>query len=85
MLLSPFYAVVGVLKGFDQLVNIVLDETVEILQAATSGAAATGAGATPATRNLGLIVCRGPNITVVCPDDGMREIDNPFVAGGDEE
>jgi U6 snRNA-associated Sm-like protein LSm7 len=77
---------VGVLKGFDQLVNIVLDETVEILQAATSGAAAAaGSPSAPATRNLGLIVCRGPNITVVCPDDGMREIDNPFVAGGDEE
>jgi hypothetical protein len=34
---------------------------------------------------LGLIVCRGPNITVLAPDDGMVEIENPFLqAEGDE-
>ena len=33
------------------------------------------------TRYLGLIVCRGPGITVVGPDDGMIQIDNPFLGG----
>ncbi len=41
---------------------------------------------TEETRTLGLVVCRGPNITVLSPEDGMVEIENPFVAaGGDGE
>ncbi len=69
-------AVVGVLKGFDQLVNIVLDDTTEYLP--------TPAGGAGATRYLGLVVCRGPAITVVGPEDGMEEIANPFLGGDDE-
>ena len=34
----------------------------------------------PHTRNLGLVVLRGPTITVLCPVDGLEEIDNPFAA-----
>ena len=66
--------VVGTLKGFDGLVNVVLDDTTEELQAPAGG------GAAP-TRYLGLIVCRGPNVLVVGPDEGLREIANPFVEG----
>lgn len=33
---------------------------------------------TGATRNLGLIVARGPTVMLVCPEDGMEEIANPF-------
>ncbi len=73
--------VVGTLKGFDGLVNVVLDDTTEELPAA-AGAAAPGPGAAPATRYLGLVVCRGPNVLVLGPDDGLREIANPF---GEEE
>jgi len=29
-------------------------------------------------KNLGLIVCRGTAITLICPTDGMTEIANPF-------
>lgn len=35
---------------------------------------------TDETRGLGLVVCRGPQVTVVCPEDELREIPNPFVA-----
>jgi hypothetical protein len=39
-----------------------------------------------ASRNLGLLVCRGTNVTVVIPENGMQEIENPFGAGeGDAE
>ena len=31
------------------------------------------------TRNLGLVVCRGPTIIIVHPQDSMEQISNPFV------
>ena len=63
--------VVGTLKGFDGLVNVVLDDTTEFpLPDAPAGSA---------QRYLGLVVCRGTNVTVLGPDDGMVEIANPFV------
>ena len=34
----------------------------------------------PTTRNLGLVVLRGPTITLLSPVDGYEEIANPFVA-----
>ena len=110
----------GVLKGYDQLVNLVLDEAVEYLRGASDGGRGGGAGrrcraardekpdraptltaerrplpAAPAdpadatrlldeTRGLGLVVCRGPNITVLAPDDGMVEIPNPFLEAAEE-
>ena len=75
--------VVGTLKGFDGLVNVVLDDTTEELPAAAAGAA--GAAAPAATRYLGLVVCRGPNVLVVGPDEGLREIANPFGDDGEGE
>ena len=33
---------------------------------------------TDETRSLGLIVCRGTAVTLVCPCEGMAEIANPF-------
>lgn len=33
---------------------------------------------TEQTRKLGLVVCRGTQITLICPIDGMEEIANPF-------
>lgn len=35
-------------------------------------------------RGLGLVVCRGPNITVLAPEDGMVSIENPFQAEAEE-
>lgn len=31
------------------------------------------------TRHLGLVVCRGTSVILVCPMDGMETIANPFV------
>jgi len=32
------------------------------------------------TRQLGLVVCRGTSVVLICPVDGMEAIANPFVA-----
>lgn len=50
----------GVLKGFDSLMNLVVDE-VEM-----DG------------RKLGLVICRGTQISMISPLQGMHEISNPF-------
>jgi U6 snRNA-associated Sm-like protein LSm7 len=31
------------------------------------------------TRALGLVVCRGTAVVVICPVDGMESIPNPFI------
>ncbi|AQK46466.1 LSM7-like [Zea mays] len=60
--------VTGTLKGYDQLLNLVLDEAVENERGKT--------------RQLGLIVCRGTAVMLVSPTDGTDEIANPFLADG---
>ncbi|CAN0103110.1 unnamed protein product, partial [Sphacelaria rigidula] len=35
---------------------------------------------TDETRELGLVVCRGTQVSLISPTDGMEEIENPFVA-----
>lgn len=35
------------------------------------------------TRKIGLVVCRGTQISLISPSEGMEEIANPF--GEDEE
>ncbi|KAG5338153.1 hypothetical protein E4T56_gene8436 [Termitomyces sp. T112] len=60
--------VTGILKGYDQLLNLVLDEVEEELQEPE-----------PHSRALGLVVLRGPTITLLSPVDGSEEISNPFV------
>jgi len=61
--------VTGILKGYDQLLNLVLDEVEEDIFEPE-----------PYTRSLGLTVLRGPTITLLSPVDGLEEIANPFVA-----
>ena len=34
---------------------------------------------------LGLVVCRGTQVSLICPSDGMEEIANPFEAVEEEE
>eukprot|EP00501_MAST-03F_sp_TOSAG23-6_P001779 GSMAST32.ASY1.ANO1.1857.1 assembled CDS len=63
----------GLLKGFDQLVNLVLDECVEYIRDPEDEYRIT-----KKTRKLGLCVCRGTTVMAVCPVDGMEEIANPF-------
>ncbi|KVH97061.1 Like-Sm (LSM) domain-containing protein, partial [Cynara cardunculus var. scolymus] len=64
----------GTLKGYDQLLNLVLDEAVEFLRDADDPLKTTDQ-----TRRLGLIVCRGTAVMLVSPTDGTEEIANPFI------
>ncbi|WCJ18962.1 U6 snRNA-associated Sm-like protein LSm7 [Euphorbia peplus] len=66
--------VTGTLKGYDQLLNLVLDEAVEYLRDADDPLKTTDQ-----TRQLGLIVCRGTAVMLVSPTDGTDEIANPFI------
>ncbi|KAI9224686.1 hypothetical protein BC828DRAFT_372820 [Blastocladiella britannica] len=70
--------VVGVLKGFDTLSNLVLDETVETIREETEDTIIEK------QRSLGMLVARGPTVMTIAPADGLEEIDNPFVAAGGE-
>ncbi|KAH6904460.1 hypothetical protein BKA70DRAFT_1373505 [Coprinopsis sp. MPI-PUGE-AT-0042] len=62
--------VIGVLKGYDQLLNLVLDDVEEEVSASNPYK----------KRSLGLVVLRGPTVTLVSPLDGFEEIANPFLA-----
>jgi len=70
----------GVLKGYDELVNLVLDDTDEFLRDLNNPNTITGK-----TRKLGLVVVRGTQVSLVSPEDGMEEISNPFIATTEEE
>ncbi|KAE9403749.1 U6 snRNA-associated Sm-like protein LSm7, partial [Gymnopus androsaceus JB14] len=61
--------VTGVLKGYDQLLNLVLDDVEEEVELPE-----------PRKRSLGLAVLRGPTIILLSPVDGSEEIANPFLA-----
>ena len=63
----------GVLKGYDPLLNIVLDNCIEYLRDPDDPYKLTDD-----TRTLGLVVCRGTAVTLVCPMEGMEAIANPF-------
>ena len=64
----------GVLKGFDKLDNLVLDNCVEFLRDPEDPYRLT-----ERTRKLGLVVCRSTQICLIAPLDGMEEIENPFL------
>ena len=72
--------VVGVLKGYDALLNLVLDDTKEFLKDPDDPYKLLDE-----TRSLGLTVSRGTSVMLVCPTDGFEEIANPFLQDeGDE-
>ena len=91
------YIATGILKGYDQLLNLVLDGTIEHVQGMTPlllwhiipivwYRALFGTAApddpfkiTDETRNLGLVVCRGTAVVLICPADSMETIANPFI------
>ncbi|KAJ2817526.1 U6 snRNP-associated protein Lsm7 [Coemansia furcata] len=66
--------VTGILKGSDQLLNIVLDNANETIRDPED----TESSETR-QRHIGLVVLRGPSIILVSPTDGSEEIENPFV------
>ncbi|KAJ1499898.1 Sm-like protein lsm7 [Coelomomyces lativittatus] len=71
--------VTGILKGFDLLTNLVLDDTTEVLRENKEDTIYEH------TRSLGLLVARGPSVVMIAPLDGTEEIENPFVNYINEE
>lgn len=69
--------VTGTLKGYDQLLNLVLDDAVEHLRDPADHMRQHSSGK---TRKLGLTVSRGTSVMCVSPLDGLEEISNPFVS-----
>ncbi|KAI9808131.1 MAG: Sm-like protein lsm7 [Sarcosagium campestre] len=63
--------VVGTLKGYDQLMNLVLDDVKETLRDEEGN---------ESSRPLGLVVARGTLLVLISPLDGSEEIANPFDA-----
>lgn len=61
--------VVGVLKGYDQLMNLVMDDVEELLHDPSSGSV------TGERRTLGLAVLRGTNLMLISPVDGFDIIE----------
>ncbi|KAF2076885.1 hypothetical protein CYY_001787 [Polysphondylium violaceum] len=63
----------GILKGYDQLVNITLDQTQEFIRDPQDPLTVTDE-----KRFLGLVVCRGSSVMMVCPTEGCMSIPNPY-------
>ncbi|KAL7566186.1 hypothetical protein ACA910_011261 [Epithemia clementina (nom. ined.)] len=70
----------GILRGYDDLVNLVLDNCEEFLRDPDNSNQMTDK-----TRKLGLVVIRGTQVSLVAPTDGMEEIENPFLASAEDE
>lgn len=78
--LSGGREVEGKLTGFDQLMNLVLEDTVEKLRDVNDRTKFTGS-----TRKLGKIIIRGPLLLAISPKDGFETISNPFVSDSSQE
>ena len=70
----------GTLRGFDELVNLVLDDCDEYLRDPEDNERITDK-----SRKLGLVVVRGTQVSLVSPQEGVEEIANPFEVQGNEE
>ncbi|KAK0318837.1 U6 snRNP-associated protein Lsm7 [Friedmanniomyces endolithicus] len=66
----------GMLKGYDQLMNLVLDNVKEVTRDDEGNTS---------SRSLGLLVARGTLLVLISPVDGSEEIENPFVQADDDE
>ncbi|KAF2104162.1 U6 snRNA-associated Sm-like protein LSm7 [Rhizodiscina lignyota] len=67
--------VTGLLKGYDQLMNLVLDEVKEVMRDDEGNTS---------HRSLGLLVARGTLLVTIAPVDGSEEIANPFLEEEEE-
>lgn len=70
----------GILRGYDELVNLVLDDCDEFLRDPEDSEKVTDQ-----TRRLGLVVVRGTQVSLVSPQEGVEEIANPFLVGDEDE
>ncbi|CAK7224711.1 U6 snRNP-associated protein Lsm7 [Sporothrix curviconia] len=64
----------GILKGFDPLLNMVLDDAQEKMRNAEGEVK---------SRSLGLAVIRGTHITTLHPVEGSESIANPYLAAAE--
>lgn len=70
----------GILKGWDPLVNLVLDDAVEEMRDPLDPYRQSGK-----ERKLGLLVARGTSVMTISPASGMHQlIENPFVERASE-
>ncbi|MES1921742.1 Sm-like protein lsm7 [Bonamia ostreae] len=69
----------GVLKGYDPLLNLVIDQGEENLQKDCEDSSKDVAK----TRKLGLAVCKGNCVMTVYPQNGSKIIENPFTGNDD--
>lgn len=67
--------ITGTLKGFDQLMNLVLEDVVENIRDADDESVLT-----KETRDLGLVVVRCTSLLTISPVDGSESIENPFIS-----
>lgn len=65
--------IVGVLKGFDQLMNLVLEDVVETLRDPEDESFLTDK-----TRQLGTVIVRGPQMLSLSPLDGCESFTPNF-------
>ncbi|KAA6393250.1 MAG: putative U6 snRNA-associated protein [Streblomastix strix] len=72
--LSGGREVEGILKGYDNVNNIVLDDCVEFIRDPRDSGVLTGE-----TRKLGLAICRGTSVICSYPVEGTEAIENPFL------
>jgi len=63
----------GILKGYDTLVNLVLDDCEEMVRDPEDPYKLTNE-----KRSLGLVVARGTAVMLINPEEGTEEIANPF-------
>lgn len=68
--------VIGILKGYDQLLNLVIDQACEQDGTLTSQILSLILG--KRRRNLGLAVLKGSQIIHISPSENLAEISNPF-------
>lgn len=72
--------VVGVLKGADPVCNMVLDDAVEYLRDGNDTY-----NITEETRELGILIARGPTVLSICKDDGFSfAVENPYAEAEQE-
>lgn len=94
MIILVLFLVSGILKGYDKLDNVVLDDCIEYLRGLfiifiiiivinlilniIFLDPSDPYKLTDRTRNLGLVVCRGTQLSFLSPVEGVEEIANPF-------
>eukprot|EP01128_Nolandella_sp_AFSM9_P010970 TRINITY_DN7689_c0_g1_i1.p1 TRINITY_DN7689_c0_g1~~TRINITY_DN7689_c0_g1_i1.p1 ORF type:complete len:116 (+),score=29.40 TRINITY_DN7689_c0_g1_i1:46-348(+) len=72
--------VTGILRGWDTLMNMVLDDSVETMRDPEDPY-----NLSDKKRTLGLSVCRGTAVMAVFPTEGYAMVENPFEAGEGEQ